>query len=144
MPSTDSLALQVSTPGSSSKRVARTIHYGIPKLDEEIKIPYYDSSTLTEEKMNEIQGALDKRRRQEALRKDYKYQQAMNEIKEIFMDAFSLQPLDTNRPILEQLSHIVDQVNNEDVDTNVKLMEWSEKKFQSKVNQKIANDIMLG
>ena len=60
MPSTDSLALQVSTLGSSSKRVARTIQYGIPKLDEEIQIPYYDSSTLTEEKMNEIQSALDK------------------------------------------------------------------------------------
>ena len=60
MSSTDSLSLQVSTPGSSSKRVARTIHYGIPELDEEIQIPYYESSTLTEEKMNEIQSALDK------------------------------------------------------------------------------------
>ena len=66
------LALQVSTPSLSSIRVARTIHYGIPELDEEIKIPYYDSSTLTKEKMNEIQSALDKRRRQEAMRKDYK------------------------------------------------------------------------
>ena len=54
MPSTDTMALQVSTPGSSSKRVARTIHYGIHELDEEIKIPYYDSNTLIEEKMNEI------------------------------------------------------------------------------------------
>ena len=71
-PSTDMMILQVRTPSSSSTRVARTIHYGIPELDEEIQIPYYDSSTLTEEKMNEIQSALDKRRRQEALRKDYK------------------------------------------------------------------------
>ena len=68
-PSTDMLALQVKTPCSSSTRVARTIHYGILELDEEIQIPYYDSSTLTEEKMNEIQSALDKRRRQEAMRK---------------------------------------------------------------------------
>ena len=68
----------------------------------------------------------------------------MNEIKDIFMDAFSLQPPDVNRPILEQLSDIVDQVNNEDHDTSVKLMEWSEKKFQGKVNQKITNDIILG
>ena len=67
------LALQVSTPSSSSTRVAKTIHYGIPELDEEITIPYYDSNTLTEEKMNEIQSALDKRRRKEAMRKDYKY-----------------------------------------------------------------------
>ena len=66
------LALQVRTPGLSSTRVAKTIHYGIPKLDEEINIPYYHSSTLTEEKMNEIQSALDKRRRQETMRKKYK------------------------------------------------------------------------
>ena len=67
------LALQVRTPGSSSTRVAKTIHYGILELDEEINIPYYDSSTLTEEKMNEIQSALEKRRRQEAMRKENKY-----------------------------------------------------------------------
>ena len=71
--STDMLALQVRTLCLSSTRVAKTIHYGIPKLDEEIQIPYYDSSTLTKEKMNEIQSALDKRRRQEAMRKEYKY-----------------------------------------------------------------------
>ena len=68
----------------------------------------------------------------------------MNEIKDIFMDAFSLQPPDAKRPILEQLSDIIDQVNNEDQDTNAKLMEWLEKKFQEKVNQKISNDIILG
>ena len=94
------LALKVRTLGSSSSRVARTIHYGIPELDEEIKIPYYDSITLTEEKMNEIQSALDRRRRQEVMRKYYKYRQAMNEIKDIFMDAFSLQPPDSSRQSL--------------------------------------------
>ena len=67
----------------------------------------------------------------------------MNEIKDIFMDAFSLQPPNASRPIFEQLSDIVDQVNNEDHDTNAKLLEWSEK-FLGKVNQKIANDIILG
>ena len=90
------LALQVRTPGSSSTRLARTIHHGIPELDEEIKIPYYESNTLTEEKMNEIQSALDRRRIQEAMRKEYKYRQEMSEIKDIFMDAFSLQPPDAN------------------------------------------------
>ena len=68
----------------------------------------------------------------------------MNEIKDIFMDAFSLQPPNSSRPIIEQLIDIVDQVNNEeDQDTSAKLMEWSEKKFLRKVNQKIANDIIL-
>ena len=68
----------------------------------------------------------------------------MNEIKDIFMDVFNLQLLDITRSIIEQLLDIVDQVNNEDHDTNAKLMEWLEKKFQGKVNQKIANDIILG
>ena len=68
----------------------------------------------------------------------------MNKIKYIFMDAFSLQPPNATRPILEQLSDIVDQVNNEDHDTNTKLMEWSGNKFEGKVNQKISNDIILG
>lgn len=48
------LALQVRTLGSSSKKVARKLQYGIPKLDEEITIPYYESNTLIEEKINEI------------------------------------------------------------------------------------------
>ena len=74
--------------------------------------------------MNEIQSALDRRRRQELLRKEYKYRQALNEIKDIFMDAFSLWSLNESRPIVEQLSDIVDQVTNEDHDTNAKLMEW--------------------
>ena len=34
-------------------------------------------------------------------------------------------------------------MTNEDHDTNVKLMEWSERKFQGKVNEKISNDIAL-
>ncbi len=122
--SIEMLALQVRTLGSSSTRVARTIHYGILELHEEIKIPYYESNNLTKEKINEIQCALDRRRRQEALRKDYKYRQALNEIKDKFMDAFSLQSLNESRPIIEQLSDIVDQVTNEDHDTNAKLMEW--------------------
>ena len=46
--------------------------------------------------------------------------------------------------IIEKLSPIVDEVNNEDLDTNVKLWEWLENKFLGKVNQKIANEIILG
>lgn len=51
------------------------------------------------------------------------------EIKDIFLDAFSLQVPDETKPIMEQLYNIVDQVHNEDLDTNVKLLEWSERKF---------------
>ena len=59
------------------------------------------------------------------------------------MDAFILQSPDESRPIVEKISDIVDQVMNEDHDTNVKLMEWSERKFQGKINEKISNDIAL-
>ena len=68
--STNRLPLQIRTPGLSSSKAVRKLNYGVPELDEEIKIPYYESSTLTEEKINEIQSALDRRRRQEALRKN--------------------------------------------------------------------------
>lgn len=44
---------------------------------------------------------------------------------------------------MEQLSNIVDRVQNKDLDTNVKLLEWSEKKFQIKVNGKISGEITL-
>ena len=59
------------------------------------------------------------------------------------MDAFSLQSPNETKPIMEQLSYIVDQVTNEDQDTNVKLVEWLERKIQGKVNEKISSDIAL-
>ena len=44
---------------------------------------------------------------------------------------------------MEQLAHIVEQVQSADQEANVKLMEWSEKKFQGKVNEKIASEIAI-
>ena len=44
---------------------------------------------------------------------------------------------------MEQLAHIVERVQNQDQETNVKLMEWSKKKFQGKVNENIASEIAL-
>ena len=54
-----------------------------------------------------------------------------------------MQTPNESKPILEQLSKIVEQVNNEDQEANVKLMEWSERKFQGKVTEKISSDIEL-
>ena len=65
------------------------------------------------------------------------------EIKDIFFDAFSQQVPDETKSIMEQLSNIVDRVQNEDLDTNVKLLEWSERKFQMKVNENIYSEIEL-
>ena len=37
----------------------------------------------------------------------------------------------------------MEKVSNEDLDTNSKLLDWSEKKFQRKVNEKISSNIAL-
>ena len=66
---------------------------------------------------------MERNKYQEILRKEYNKRQALFEIKDIFLDAFSLQAPNETKPILEQLSKIVEQVTNEDQETNVKLME---------------------
>ena len=95
------------------------------------------------EQINIMQEALERKKKQEIPRNEYKKKQGLHEIKDIFLDAFSLQTPDESKPILEQLSEIVDQVTSEDQDTNVKLMEWSKKNFQAKVNEKISSEIAL-
>ena len=67
----------------------------------------------------------------------------MQDIKEIFLDAFTLPPPNESKDIMEKILDIVEQVTNEDLDANVKLMEWSERKFQGKVNEKISSAIAL-
>ena len=53
----------------------------------------------------------------------------MQNIKEIFLDAFTITSLDELKDIIEKLSDIVEQVTDADLDTNVKLLEWSERRF---------------
>ena len=107
-PSSNPQALQIRTPGSSSSKVTRILHYGDPELDEEIVIPSYDLKSIKLEKITEMQEALNMRRRQEILRNEYKQKQALVEIKDIFLDAFTLQEPDESKPIMEQLAHIVE------------------------------------
>ena len=83
--------LQISIPTSSTKKVARVLHYRDLELDEEIVIPGYDPKTITIDQINEVQESLNRRKRQEILRKEYKKKQTLHEIKDIFMDAFSFQ-----------------------------------------------------
>ena len=54
-----------------------------------------------------------------------------------------MSPLDELKDIMDQLSNIAEQVTNVDLDTNVKLMEWLERKFQGNVNEKISSEIAL-
>ena len=77
------------------------------------------------------------------MRKEYKQRHAMQDIKDIFLDAFSLPLPNETKDIMEQLSDIIEQVIEVDLDTNVKLMESSERKFQGKVNEKISSGISL-
>ena len=77
------------------------------------------------------------------MRKEYKHKHAMQDIKDIFLDAFALPPLDERKDITDQLSNIVEQVTDANLDTNFKLLEWSERKFQGKVNEKISSEITL-
>ena len=60
--STDAIPLQISTPGSSSKKVAKVIHYGDAFLDEEIVIPQFDYATMTLEDIGIMQEALEKKK----------------------------------------------------------------------------------
>ena len=58
--------------GSSSTKVSRVVHYGDPTLDEEIVIPKYDYATMTLEQINIMQEALERKKKQERLWKEYK------------------------------------------------------------------------
>ena len=93
--------------------------------------------------MSILQEALARKKHQELLRREHRQKQALIEIKDIFLDVFSLPTLDETKPIIEQLTNIVERVSGTNMDTNVKLLEWSEKKFQNKVNEKIYSAIAL-
>ena len=67
----------------------------------------------------------------------------MIDIKEIFIDAFSLPTLEATKPIIEKLTNLVEKLNEIDLDSIVKLLEWSERKFQHKVHEKISSTIAL-
>ena len=122
--STKVVPLQISAPGSSSSKVDKVIHYGDITLDEEIVIPKYDYDTMTIEKIGILQQALEKKKHQEMLRKEYRKKQALQEIKDIFLDAFIFPTPKETKPLLEQLSKNVEKVNNEDIDASAKILKW--------------------
>ena len=93
--------------------------------------------------LNIVQAAIERRKQQEILRKEYRQKNALQNIKDIFLDAFSINTLDESKDIIDHLSEIVDQVQDENLGTNEKLLEWLEIKFQSKVTKKVATKIAL-
>ena len=64
-PSIATIPLLISRLGSGSSKVAKIIHYGDAFIDEEIVIP----TTMTLEDIGMMQGALEKKKQQEILRK---------------------------------------------------------------------------
>ena len=123
------MPVQISTPGSSQSKVAKVLHYGDPFLDENIIIPQFDLETMTLDNWNALQATIERRKQQEILRKEYRQKNALQNIKDIFLDAFSVTTLDESKDIIDQLLEIVDQVQDVDLDTNAKLLEWLERKF---------------
>ena len=91
-----------------------------------------------------MQDALQRKTKQEQLRKEHKKMQVLYDTKDIFVEAFDTNELNEDRSRVEQLVHIVDKVNIEDIEANTKLMECSEKKYQTKVAEKISSTIALG
>ena len=136
-PSTAAVPRKTSTPSLGASKVAKVTHYGDAFLDEEIVISQFDFATMSLEDINLMQVALEKKKQQEILTKEYKQRHAPQDIKDIFLDAFTLPPPYESKEIIEQLSDIVEQVTNANLETNVKLMEWSERKFHGKVNEDI-------
>ena len=48
-----------------------------------------------------------------------------------------------DNPIIEQLVHIVDKVNTEDIEAHTKLMAWTKRKYHTKVMENISSAIAL-
>ena len=109
-PSTVAVPLQISTAGSSHSKVAKVLHYGDPFLDETIIIPHFESATMTLDDLNKLQATIDRKRQQEILRREHRQKHALQNIKDIFLDAFSVDTIDESKDIIDQLSDIVDQV----------------------------------
>ena len=67
----------------------------------------------------------------------------MIDIKDILNDAFSLPAPKATNLIIEKLTNLVEKLNDTNLDSNVKLLEWFEMKFQHKVDENISSVIAL-
>ena len=98
----------MSTLGSGASKVAKVTHYGDAFLDEEIVIPQFNFATMTLEDIILKQATLENKKQKEILRKEYKQRHALQDIKDIFYNAFSLPPSDESKEIIEKLYDIVE------------------------------------
>lgn len=83
--------LQSSRPSPNTSNAEEVTSYGDASLDEEIVLP-------TIEQMGILQEALSKKKNQELLRREHRQRQDLIDIKDIFLDAFSLSALEEKKP----------------------------------------------
>ena len=69
--------------------------------------------------------------------------EVFHDIKDIFVEAFDINDVNNDQTIVKQLVYIVDKVNAEDIEANTKLMNWSSRKYEIKVIEKILDEITL-
>ena len=105
--SIDATPLQILVPSLSISKVEEVIQYGYVSLDKEIFLQKSDYDIMTIEQMNILQQALERRKHQEILRREHMQKQALQDIKDIFLDAFNLLTPYETKPLIEQLTNIV-------------------------------------
>lgn len=135
----------MSSESTPKKELKKKVKVSSPevKIDEVIVIPKWDSDNLSYEKMQILQDLLKRKSKQEELRGEHQQKQVLQDIKEICIDAFEMSDVKNYDPILEQLVHIVKKVTNEDRKVSDKLLQWSERKFETKVLNKVSVKIAV-
>lgn len=110
-------------------------------LDEVIEAN--DPRNITLEKLQILQDPLKRKKKQEELRREHHQRQVLHEIKDVFVDAFDIHDVNEKNPIIDQLIHFIEKVNNDDIEANEKLLKWSEKKFEHKLLEKVSIEIAI-
>lgn len=72
-------------------------------VGEEIIIPNWDSSNLSEEKMEILSELFSRKARQDELRREHQQRWILHDIKDIFLDTIIVDDLDEKDPIIELL-----------------------------------------
>lgn len=81
-------------------------------------MPQFDLENLTLQKKNLLQKILNKKKRQEELRRELKQQHTLQDVKHIFVDAFDIKNVDEETPIIDQIVNIIYQVSAENFESN--------------------------
>lgn len=112
-------------------------------LDEDIVILEWDMSPLKEEHMIILSELFARKAKQFELIMEHQKKQVLFEIKYIILDAIFINDLDDQEHIIVQLVHILDQINESDIDVQQKLMERAKKRYDNEVMDKVSLEISI-